>query len=185
VVKLNSADFQHGGITEEEAVGTVQALEAAGADAIEISGGNYESPQMVATGESLPVRRESTLRREAFFLEFARMARAVSQVPLLLTGGLRRAETMADVIASGAVDLVGLARPLAMDPDFPARLLRGEIDAAPVALRPTGLRAVDSLLQSLWHQDQMRRMAAGLPPDPRLSRTVSLIKGMYATLGPG
>lgn len=183
-IKLNSADFQRGGITEDDALETLRALESSGVDAVEISGGNYENPMMVATGEVVATQRESTLQREAFFLDFARRARAATRIPLMLTGGLRTAATMAAILEAGDVDLIGLARPLALDPDFAAKLLRGEAREAPAALRPTGLRAVDNLLQSLWHQDQMRRVAAGLDPDPRLSRLVSLAKGLYATLGP-
>ena len=36
----------------------------------------------------------------------------------MLTGGLRSASVMNEVLASGAVDVIGLARPLAVDPDF-------------------------------------------------------------------
>src|SRR5690606_8455492 len=41
-VKLNSADFQRGGFTEDESVQVVQWLSQAGVDLLEISGGNYE-----------------------------------------------------------------------------------------------------------------------------------------------
>lgn len=181
-LKLNSADFQRGGFSEEESRGVIQALAPEGVDLIEISGGNYENPVLVTTGEVIAQQRESTLRREAFFLEFAKSVRLISPIPLLLTGGLRTAGTMAQIIDEGSVDCVGLARPLALDPDWPAKLLRGEAAMAPESLRPTGLRPVDNLLQSLWHQDQMRRIARGLAPDPRLNRFRSLAVGMYNTL---
>ncbi|MGV7846622.1 oxidoreductase, partial [Mycobacterium kansasii] len=45
-IKLNSADFQRGGFTEEESRGVIAALAAEGIDLIEISGGTYESPAM-------------------------------------------------------------------------------------------------------------------------------------------
>ncbi len=38
-VKLNSADFQRGGISEEDVIATFKAIDAAGIDLIEISGG--------------------------------------------------------------------------------------------------------------------------------------------------
>lgn len=182
VLKLNSADFQRGGYDETEARGVITALAHEGVDLIEISGGNYENPVLITTGEVIAKQRESTLRREAFFLEFAKTVRAISSIPLLLTGGLRTAATMARIIDDGNVDCVGIARPLALDPDWSAKLLRGEPAPAPVALKPTGIHTVDNLLQSLWHQDQMRRMARGLEPDPRLPRLPALAKGMYNTL---
>lgn len=50
----------------------VQKLSEMGIDFIEVSGGNYESPQMLAT-------KDSTRKREAFFIDYAEKARAVSQ----------------------------------------------------------------------------------------------------------
>ena len=51
-VKLNSADFQKGGFDESESVQVVQKLSEMGIDFIEVSGGNYESPQMLAAKDS-------------------------------------------------------------------------------------------------------------------------------------
>ena len=45
-VKLNSSDFQKGGFDESESVQVVQKLSEMDIDFIEVSGGNYESPQM-------------------------------------------------------------------------------------------------------------------------------------------
>src|SRR5205085_3252491 len=105
-IKLNSADFQRGGFTEDESLDTIRALVEAGIDLVEISGGTYETPAM--TG----IMKDSTRAREAYFLEFAEKARASVKVPLMLTGGFRTLNGMAQAISSGAVDLVGLARPL-------------------------------------------------------------------------
>nr|HRD10771.1 NADH:flavin oxidoreductase [Mycobacterium sp.] len=48
-VKLNSADFQRGGFSEEESRDVVAALAGEGIDLLEISGGNYESPAMAGS----------------------------------------------------------------------------------------------------------------------------------------
>ncbi|MCY3230286.1 NADH oxidase, partial [Acinetobacter pittii] len=45
-VKLNSADFQRGGISEEDVISVFKAVDEAGIDLIEISGGTYEAPAM-------------------------------------------------------------------------------------------------------------------------------------------
>jgi len=68
-IKLNSADFQRGGFTEEESLDTIRALGDAGIDLVEISGGTYEAPAMTGM-------RASTRAREAYFMEFAEKARA-------------------------------------------------------------------------------------------------------------
>lgn len=132
-VKLNSSDFQKGGMVEDESVQVVGWLEAAGIDLLEISGGNYESQVMIGKdGEDetqLP-KAASTVAREAYFLEFAARIRPGMKVPLMLTGGFRTPAAMRAALASGAVDVLGIARPLCLEPDLCARLLRGEaIDA--------------------------------------------------------
>jgi 2,4-dienoyl-CoA reductase-like NADH-dependent reductase (Old Yellow Enzyme family) len=50
---------------------------------------------------------------------------------------------MSEALRSGATDLVGLARPLALYPDLPARLLRDPATAAAVPRPTTGIRALD------------------------------------------
>ena len=117
-IKLNSADFQRGGFSEDESMDVIDALGAVGIDLVEISGGNYESPVMAGAGVS-----ESSRRREAYFLDYAEKARAKSRVPMVVTGGFRSGAAMRGALESGATDLIGMARPLAVCPDFPNRLL--------------------------------------------------------------
>ena len=105
-VKLNSADFQRGGFSEEESMQVIQTLQADGLDLVEVSGGNYENPSMVGANV-----KESTLQREAYFLEYAEQARRLLDIPLVVTGGFRSAPAMNDALASGATDMIGLARP--------------------------------------------------------------------------
>lgn len=182
-VKLNSADFMRGGFTEEESMRVVQALEVAGVDLIEISGGTYEKPVMVGTGKT-PELRESTRQREAFFLDYAEKVRRLSRVPLMLTGGLRSPAVMESVLASGAVDVIGIARPLALDPDFCRKALAGEVERAEDADISTGIRMFDDMLQSVWHQEQFKLKADGGEPNPRLNKWVALARGLANIFGP-
>jgi 2,4-dienoyl-CoA reductase-like NADH-dependent reductase (Old Yellow Enzyme family) len=159
-IKLNSADFQRGGFEIGEAIEVAQVLEREGVDLIEISGGTYERPAMSGSEE-----RASTTAREAYFLEYARQIRAATTVPLMLTGGLRTAAGMSDALASGAVDVIGLARPMTYEPELPARLLTGDVrGATPIEIR-TSIRRITDLAQVAWYQQQMLRLAAGDEPD--------------------
>lgn len=128
-VKLNSADFQKGGFDFDDSLQVVQWLEQAGIDLIEISGGTYEQPKLLnVDGLEEPEQqnvRQSTRMREAYFVDFAQAMQDVVSVPLLVTGGFRRRDVMEQAIESGAADLVGLARPMCVDTDAPARLLAG------------------------------------------------------------
>ncbi|HET6875488.1 MAG TPA: NADH:flavin oxidoreductase/NADH oxidase family protein [Acidimicrobiales bacterium] len=166
-VKLNSADFQRGGFDLSDAVKVVDALNDEGVDLVEVTGGNYESPTM--SGDLTPTGQE------AYFLDYARQVRQVARMPLMLTGGLRSTEVMAEVVAGGAVDVVGLARPMATLPDLPARLLGGAPIPDLAGPRLSGWRLADLALHNPWHNQQMRRLGQGLDPDPDrgLARTAA------------
>jgi 2,4-dienoyl-CoA reductase-like NADH-dependent reductase (Old Yellow Enzyme family) len=160
-VKLNSADFQRGGFAEDESLQVVKALGEAGVDLLEVSGGTYEKAVMMGSG------RASTVAREAYFLDYAAKAREVSDVALMVTGGFTTPDGMAGALRSGALDVIGLGRPLVVDPGLPARLLNGEDVRAERSCPKTGIRLADSLLEIQWHTRQMHRIAAGKPVDRR------------------
>lgn len=163
-VKLNSADFQRGGFGEDESIEVVQALAEEGIDLLEISGGTYASAAMLGVDPSL---KESTRQREAYFLDYALRVRAeLPKLPLMLTGGFRTAEAMNDAIAEGGIDVVGLGRPLTLQPDSPGQLIDGTLDRATVRVRRSGIRLVDSLSELTYYTVQMWRMGEGKEPDP-------------------
>lgn len=176
-VKLNSADFQRGGFTLEESMDVARALEAAGIDLLEISGGSYEKPAMMGS-EAEPQVRASTRAREAFFLEYAVRMREAVKLPLLVTGGFRSRTAMNEALAGGATDVVGLARPLAVEPDLPGQLVRGEVESAAPHHVGVGVRMLDDVLQVEWYQRQLVRMAEGREPDPALGRWSALLRGL-------
>lgn len=97
-------------------------LEANHFDFVELSGGTYQSL-------SFKHRRESTKKREAFFLEFADMiAPVLHKTKTFVTGGFLTAGGMAQALQS--VDGIGLARPSCQEPDLPKRILSGRVKGA-------------------------------------------------------
>lgn len=167
-VKLNSADFQKGGLTQEESLQIALALEAEAIDLLEVSGGNYESPAQLGYAP------ERQAQRDAYFLDYATALRKNSQLPLMLTGGLRDAELMNRIVAEGTVDLIGLARPFALQPDLAKQLLAGTSVKEPVTIPYLGYKPVDAYLQLAWHAAQFRRISSGQQP--------KAIKGLIKTL---
>tara|TARA_R110000787_G_scaffold130525_3_gene242483 strand:- start:6724 stop:7962 length:1239 start_codon:yes stop_codon:yes gene_type:complete len=164
-IKLNSADFQRGGFTEEESLDVMQALSEAGIDLIEISGGTYEAPAMTGV-------KASTRKREAYFLEFAEKVRGrIPNTPLMVTGGFRTHAGMQEALASGALDLCGIARLLAIEPDVSMRLLNGEDPQQRVRPIKTGIAPVDrmAIMEVTWYTRQLRRIGRGREPKPRES----------------
>lgn len=167
-IKLNSADFQKGGFTKEESMTVVQHLSEHGVDLIEISGGTYEAPAMTGNGKNI---KESTQKREAYFLEYCEEVRKIVKTPLMLTGGFRTSKGMNDALASGACDMIGLARSMAVNPDFPNDLLSGKNVESSVKPLSTGLKFLDNIvpLEIVWYSEQLKLMGKGENPQPNMS----------------
>jgi len=168
-VKLNSADFQRGGITEEEVVAVFKAIDAAGIDLIEISGGTYEAPAMA--GVKAEKRKASTIAREAYFLDFAEKIRKEVKCHLMVTGGFRTVEGMNAALDSGACDFIGIARPLAVETDLTDRLIAGQDVRYAVDKIKTGIPMVDkmAIMEIIWYAAQFKDIAQGKRPNPKLS----------------
>ena len=128
-VKLNSADFQKGGFDFEDSLQVVQWLEHAGVDLIEISGGTYEQPKLLGLQgmeeEEKQEVAESTMVREAYFVDFALAMQKKVSIPLMVTGGFRQRLAMEQALESGSADVVGLGRPMCVMTDAPKQLMAG------------------------------------------------------------
>lgn len=178
-VKLDS---RHGDDGELARVGVL--LEAAGADLLEVSGGSYESPAMIgldAEGHELRPAHESPFWESADAL-----ARAVS-LPVMLTGGFRTREAMESALQTGVAAMIGLGRPLAVDPPLAGRLARGEAQQAPrPAPRLKGpeqlIRMMAAAANSGWYRLGFERLSRGR--EPRM-RTPALAAALDYTLRDG
>lgn len=172
-IKLNSADFHKGGFTEEESLDVIKALETEGIDMVEISGGTYEVPTM--SGKDI---RESTKQREAYFLQFAERIRTEIKVPLAVTGGFRSAVAMNKALGEGNLDLIGLARPLAVDTHYPEKLLKGEAINVNVNPIKTGIKPIDdmALMEVAWYGRQLKRISEGKQPKPNENALLAFLK---------
>lgn len=164
-IKLNSADFQKGGYDETESMQAILAIADAGIDMIEISGGTYESP--IFTGAN-PPQKESTRKREAYFLDFAEKVRNQTTVPLMVTGGFRTVAGMNEALESGAMDFIGIARLLSLDPSVPLRLMDGLDPLHAVSPRVTGFKAIDRsrMMEIVWYSHQLMRIARDGKAEP-------------------
>lgn len=177
-LKLNSADFQKGGFTEEESIEVVTKMSSLGVDLIEISGGSYESPQMMTNTKSQ--KKETTSKREAYFLDYCERVRKVVKTPLMLTGGFRSLAGMEHALEVKACDMIGLARSVALSPHFPNHLLQGKDEKSYVTPLTTGIKAVDKLfpLEILWYTQQIHRMGKGRAPNPQASALGAVFKSV-------
>ncbi|KAK8903770.1 hypothetical protein ACHAPF_009661 [Botrytis cinerea] len=121
-IKMNSVEFQQDGFTPEDAKAACQALEGARFDYVELSGGTYEESAFVH-------KRESTKKRENFFIEFAEeIVKPLTKTKTYVTGGFKTVGAM--VSALDTVDGVGLGRPAAQEFRLPKDILEGRVTAA-------------------------------------------------------
>lgn len=96
-------------------------------DLIELSGGSYESRAFLHV-------KESTIKREAFFIEFAARIRPnLHSAKLAVTGGFRTTRGCAQALREGSCDIVGMARPLTAEPDLAKLLVTGVSTGAKVS----------------------------------------------------
>lgn len=176
-IKLNSADFSKGGFSEEDSMQVVKTLAELGMDLIEISGGTYETPEMARDSKT---QKESTRQREAFFLEYAEKVRGLVDVPLAVTGGFRSTRGMNDALASGALDFIGIARPLAIEPALPNKAMTNLDYKIELPILTTGIKAVDfvAVHNIYWYENQIWRMARNKKPDPNMSPWLSFARTM-------
>eukprot|EP01130_Rhizamoeba_saxonica_P016829 TRINITY_DN7854_c0_g1_i1.p1 TRINITY_DN7854_c0_g1~~TRINITY_DN7854_c0_g1_i1.p1 ORF type:complete len:435 (+),score=90.64 TRINITY_DN7854_c0_g1_i1:99-1307(+) len=160
-VKINSADFQKGGFTEEESADVIHMLTQLNVDLIEISGGNYENVVFVDTISG---------PREAYFIDFVDKIRELSNnVPILLTGGFRTAKIMNESIQNGSVDLIGIARPFASNPENIRKLIDGELDVLPEIRPYMPIRSFSSSVNTLWHVRNIHRIGGNLELEEKVT----------------
>ena len=195
-VKLNSSDFGKGGVTLDESLQVVRWLNDEGIDLLEVSGGTYEQleffkPQAVAEV------RDSTREREAMFLQYAQAIKAVARMPIMVTGGFRTLAGMRAALAAGHTDMIGLARPFCLDPDFPARMMAGQMHRLPVPedrlvlgkgwwgpnSPSPSVRGLNNLAQGGWYYHQIERLAAGEAPEPDLGPWRAMLAHFGKDLG--
>ena len=144
--KLSMKDYVPFGIAPRDSFPAAQRLAMLGVDAIQISTGIFETYLGSIRGDSFAdiisqgrgtltrlylksvLNAESLLMpfREAYLLQYAKELRKTLKIPLILAGGIRSPESAQNIIDSGFVDFVALARPLVREPDLPNRWSRGD-----------------------------------------------------------
>lgn len=148
--KMNANDFVWNGLTPRESFPAARHLAETGLDALEISGGIFETllhtsrggvpADLIALDRSRAVRQSllTVFRlqkmfipfKEAYFFHFAQQLKPTLNKPLILVGGIRTPETAERILETGAADFISMARPLVREPDLPNKWLAGRRVAA-------------------------------------------------------
>ena len=118
-IKLNCVEFQDDGFHLSDCTALCAALETHRFDFVELSGGTYEKL-------GFSHERESTRRREAFFLDFAEaIVPSLNKTKVFITGGFRTVGGMVNALKT--VDGIGMVRALCQEPNFCRDVLEGKV----------------------------------------------------------
>lgn len=149
LAKLNLSDGFPGGLDEADAIAAAQMLEAAGLDALVLSGGFVSRTPLYLMRGGRPLRAMMAVEpnplqklalalfgpffvrrypfEELFFLPQALKVRAAVKLPLVLLGGVVSRDGVGAALDAGFEGLA-LGRALLHDPAFVRRLEAGEVE---------------------------------------------------------
>ena len=148
--KMNANDFIWNGLTPRESFPAAHRLAELGVDALELSGGIFETflhtsrgglPADLIALDHSPIVRQCLVAvfrlqkmfipfKEAYFHPYAAKLKPTLKIPLILVGGIRTLETAERILKIGAADFISMARPLVREPDLPNKWLSGRRVAA-------------------------------------------------------
>ena len=126
LIKINSEDFLDGGMTLAETIKVCHMLEDRGMNAIEMSGGTFESGKLIPSR----IGTSKSEDREVYYRKAAEIFKKEIGTPLILVGGFLSFNIAEEVITSGLADYVALARPLIREPDLIKRWSKGDLKKA-------------------------------------------------------
>jgi 2,4-dienoyl-CoA reductase-like NADH-dependent reductase (Old Yellow Enzyme family) len=119
LVKLNCRDFVENGLTLEESIQVGAMLGEKGIDAIELSGGLLNNPNLMKAGIHI-------IEEEAYFQDDAKAFKKTIDVPLILVGGIRSYQTAERLINEGTADYISMCRPFISETDLINRWKAGD-----------------------------------------------------------
>jgi len=134
-VKLNVSDFQKGGFSTDDFEELSLLLNSEPLDLLELSGGAFEQNTFAGNNDiSLNMARVerrdvNEMIEDAYFVEYARRIRNKLKYPLLVTGGFRKVASIDLSLSNQYCDLIGLSRPMCIDPLIIKKVLKREVDS--------------------------------------------------------
>ena len=119
MVRIAGNDFMPGGNTNKEAAQFAQVLEAAGADALNVTGGWHETrvPQL------------TMMVPQGAFTYLAQGVKHQVKVPVVACNRVNDPLMADQILRQGQADLIGMARALIADPHLPNKAMGGNLQA--------------------------------------------------------
>jgi len=130
LVKQNSEDFHDAGLSSEDSIKASRIFEIAGADAIEVTGGDLSIREVI--NNNLGASRGKLVRRrknESYFKDHAIKLSESIGIEVILTGGNRHLATVEKISDNSNIKFYGLCRPLICEPNLINKWYSGETGA--------------------------------------------------------
>lgn len=148
-IRINSSDMLEGGLSEEDALKVVALLDKTSIDLIDISGGTYFPGAKSCSDAST---------EGAYFVEFAKKAKLVTDIPLILSGGFKKCIQAQQILSENKADMIGVGRAMILEPKL-ASIWLSDNSYDPVFPRfeetvPGGLTAWYSMKQIAIGEDK-------------------------------
>ena len=121
--QLNCADFVPDGLEAEESLWVAKRLAEMGIDAIEISGGTWDTQCDEGKSIQKGVPRRSP---EGYFLPYIEPFKRAVTAPIIAVGGIRTIEMAQRVLDDATADLVSMCRPFICEPHLLTRWRSGD-----------------------------------------------------------
>ena len=115
-VRLNGSEYLKGGITIEESIETVRALEKNGVNAVHVSGGTHRNNDKLVVPMYWP---------RGYHVWAAEEIKKTVGIPVIASGSVTTPELAEEILKEGKADFISLARPLLADPFFPKKAEEG------------------------------------------------------------
>lgn len=121
IFRLCADEFIEGGITIEYAKQVAKRLEDAGVDAFDVTGGNYDTMDMLLPPYFLAAE-------EGWFFKYSKEIKSVVDVPVISGGLITSPEAAEKAIENGYCDAVFIGRQLIADPEWPKKVREGKLN---------------------------------------------------------
>ena len=110
-IRFGAYDYWEGGSKLDEIPIAVKSFIDSGVDLIDISGGlcRFQNPYDKEPG---------------YFKELSKIAKEASSVPVILTGGVKKAKDAEKLLKEGYCDLIGIGRAMIMDAEWSKKALK-------------------------------------------------------------
>jgi len=119
IYKYGLKHYIWGGREVEEGLEIAPRLEAAGANALTVDAGCWETTYIVHAPTTQP---------PGLNVEMAAMARKVVNIPVFAVGKLGNPELAESVLQQGKADFIMIGRPLLADPEWPHKVREGRLE---------------------------------------------------------